>query len=46
MAGEDSFNRYVIPKLPITAVTGLYVANGEMFFFTRIRLKEFLLKGV
>lgn len=36
VAGEDSFNRYVFPKSPITdgatAVTGLYVANGKMYF--------------
>lgn len=30
VAGEDSFNKYVFPKSPITA--GLYVANGEMYF--------------
>lgn len=36
VAGEDSFNRYVFPKSPFTdgatAVTGLYVANGKMYF--------------
>lgn len=36
VAGEDGFNRYVFPKSLIaagaTAVTGLYVANGEMYF--------------
>lgn len=35
VAGEEMFNRYVFPNLAITpgatAVTGIYVKNGEMF---------------
>uniref|UniRef100_K1QGK3 Sushi domain-containing protein n=1 Tax=Magallana gigas TaxID=29159 RepID=K1QGK3_MAGGI len=35
VAGEEMFNKYVFPNLTITpgatAVTGIYVKNGEMF---------------